>query len=316
MTTELPDLKTILAGTDDAPPTGRTGVIALLGRPNTGKSTFLNTLLGCHLAAVSNKPQTTRRQLLGIYNDQDSQLLFLDAPGVHHAKLAIDEAMDLSISRSLDEADLIVCLADPTREPGPEDFMVAQLAARSAKPLLLVLNKADLATPEQQRQTLDFYRQELPDAPETTMTATDPASVARLVGLLKARLPIGPFLFDRDNITDAYERDIAADLIREVLLEELQQEIPHCIAVTIDAWKATDKAIDVSATLNLERENHKGIVIGQGGRMIRHLRQLASARLAEFCQAKVNLELHIKIVPNWRKQLRSLRDFKLLPGKD
>jgi len=294
------------------PPSGRTGFVALLGRPNTGKSTLLNTLLGCHLAAVSNKPQTTRKQLLGIYNDDDSQILFLDAPGVHQSKLAIDEAMDLSICKALEEADVLVCLLDPLREPGTEDGMVALLAAKSAKPVLLVLNKTDASTPEQRQQMLEFYRHDLPEAPVFNLTATSKESAHELIGVLKTMLPEGVFLFDRESITDVYERDVAAELIREALLEELQQEIPHCIAVTIDSWTAQESGIAISATLNLERENHKGIIIGQGGRMIRHLRQLASDKIARFCQTKVTLALHLKIVPNWRKKNNQLRNFKLL----
>lgn len=313
---DLPDLQTILNSSEEAPQTGHTGVVTLLGRPNTGKSTLLNTMLGCHLAAVSDKPQTTRKQLLGIYNDRDSQLMFLDAPGVHHAKLAIDEAMDLSISKSLDEADVVVCMLDPTREPGAEDALVSQLAAKSAKPVLLILNKSDISTKEQQERALEFYRQSVPDSPVVYLTATEKSSVARLIAKLKMMLPVGPFLFDRDNITDVYERDIAAELIREVLLEELQKEIPHCIAVTIDFWHVLKDRIEISATLNLERENHKGIVIGQGGKMIKRLRQRSSEKIANFCQTAISLELHIKIVPNWRKKLNYLRDFKLLPGKE
>jgi len=294
------------------PPSGRTGFVALLGRPNTGKSTLLNTLLGCHLAAVSNKPQTTRKQLLGIYNDDDSQIMFLDAPGVHQSKLAIDEAMDLSICKALEEADVLVCLLDPLREPGAEDGMVALLAAKAAKPALLVLNKTDASTAEQRQQMLEFYRHDLPEAPAFNLTATDKASAQELIGILKTMLPEGPFLFDRESITDVYERDVAAELIREALLEELQQEIPHCIAVTIDSWKEQESGIAIEATLNLERENHKGIIIGQGGRMIRHLRNLSAEKIARFCQTKVTLALHLKIVPNWRKKNSQLKNFKLL----
>jgi len=313
---ELPDLSEILSGGGEEPPQGRTGFVALLGRPNTGKSTLLNTLLGCHLAAVSNKPQTTRKQLLGIYNDADSQIMFLDAPGVHHAKLAIDEAMDLSIGKALDDADILVCMVDPTRESGAEDEMVAQLALKAGKPTLIVLNKADISTVEQRSVALDFYRERLAASQVFQLTATDKASAELLVARLKEMLPVGPFLFDREEITDVYERDVAAELIREVLLEELQKEIPHCIAVTIDYWHATRSGIDISATLNLERENHKGIIIGQGGKMIKRIRVRSCEKISQFCHAKITLELHIKIVPNWRKKQYFLKDFKLLPEKE
>lgn len=294
------------------PEQGRTGYVALLGRPNTGKSTLVNTLLGCHLAAVSCKPQTTRRQMLGIYNDADSQIIFLDAPGVHAPKVLLDEAMSLSVQRTLEDADLILCLLDPARAPGAEDEMVARLARTSGKPVLLVLNKTDVTTAEQRRESLEFYRRELPDFPVCELTATDLASARALLAVVKEAMPTGVFLYDREEITNAYERDVAADLIREALLEELQQEIPHCIAVTLDTWHESAKGIKIGATLNLEREGHKPIVIGQGGKMIKRLRKVAAAKVAEFCGRKVDLSLFLKVVPNWRKRKQFLKEINLL----
>ncbi|NMA19376.1 MAG: GTPase Era [Lentisphaerae bacterium] len=296
----------------DLPEKGKTGFVALLGRPNTGKSTLLNTLLGCHLAAVSNKPQTTRKRMLGIYNDEDSQILFLDAPGVHRTKIAIDEAMAQSVDRVLEDADLVVCLLDPTREPGEEDRMAAELAKLCGKPVLLVLNKTDVATPAQQEASLAFYREILPEAESLLLIATDAASADHLLQRIKQLLPEGLFLFDRENLTDAYERDVAAELIREVLLEELQQEIPHSIAVVINLWKVIENRIRIDATLILEREAHKGIVIGQGGRMIKKIKRRAIQKIAEFCGQKVALDLFLKVMPNWRKQKNFLKEINLM----
>ena len=296
----------------EMPEKGKTGFVALLGRPNTGKSTLLNTLLGCHLAAVSNKPQTTRRRMLGIYNDADSQILFLDAPGVHSAKIAIDEAMSQSVGRVLEDADLVVCLLDPTREPGEEDRMAAELARSCGKPVLLVLNKVDLATPGQQEASLAFYRRFLPEVQSISLTATQTDSVAGLLLRIKSLLPEGLFPFDRENLTDAYERDVASELIREVLLEELQQEIPHSIAVIINSWKTAAGRIRIDATLTLEREAHKGIVIGQEGRMIKKIKRRSAQKIAEFCGQKIDLDLFLKVVPNWRKQKQFLKEINLL----
>jgi GTP-binding protein Era len=296
----------------DLPEKGKTGFVALLGRPNTGKSTLLNTLLDCHLAAVSNKPQTTRKRMLGIYNDADSQILFLDAPGVHRTKIAIDEAMAQSVDRVLEDADLVVCLIDPTREPGEEDRMAAELAKLCGKPILLVLNKTDVATPAQQEASLAFYRKILPEAESLSLIATDAASADHLLQRIKQLLPEGLFLFDRENLTDAYERDVAAELIREVLLEELQQEIPHSIAVVINLWKVIENRIRIDATLILEREAHKGIVIGQGGRMIKKIKRRSIQKIAEFCSQKVDLDLFLKVLPNWRKQKNFLKEINLM----
>ena len=302
-----------MSDTPVQPQKGHTGYVALLGRPNTGKSTFLNTVLGCHLAAVSAKPQTTRKSMLGIYNDADSQIIFLDAPGVHPYHIAIDEAMSESVNKVMADADLVICLVDPTRPPGKEDGMVAELAALCGKPVLLVLNKTDLSTPAQRQASLAFYQQKLPYAESYLMTATDAASSQGLIDRLKAQLPIEIFLYDREEVTTAYERDIAAELIRETLLEKLQDEIPHCIAVTVDAWKnMSETDILVRATLILEREAHKGIVIGRGGAMIKAIRRLAQAKISELCQgANIILELTIKVIQNWRKHKQFLKDIRL-----
>ncbi len=305
-------MPTQVSVSSELPEKGKTGFVALLGRPNTGKSTLLNTLLGCHLAAVSNKPQTTRKRMLGIYNDTDSQILFLDAPGVHSAKIAIDEAMAQSVERVLREADLVVCLLDPTREPGEEDRMTAELAGHCGKPMLLVLNKTDLATPVQQEASLAFYRHILPAAESVSLIATEAISVQKLLQRLKTLLPEGIFLFDRENLTDVYERDVAAELIREVLLEELQQEIPHSIAVIINSWKVDSNRIRIDATLTLEREAHKGIVIGQDGRMIKKIKRRSMQKITEFCGQKVDLALFLKILPNWRKQKHFLKEISLM----
>ncbi|MBO7741714.1 MAG: GTPase Era [Victivallales bacterium] len=298
--------------TEKLPPKGRTGYVALLGRPNTGKSTFLNTVLGCHIAAVSNKPQTTRKSMLGIYNDADSQVVFLDAPGVHSNHLAIDEAMSESVLRTLGDADIVLCLVDPTRVPGDEDGMAAKLAAESGKPVLLVLNKCDVSTQAQRDSSLAFYREFLPETEVLLLTATRPASCNSLMEKVKSMLPEDLFLYERDAVTTAYERDIAAELIRESLLEKLQDELPHCIAVTIDTWKSSEEEIQIRATLNLEREAHKGMVIGQGGRMLKAIRKDATARISELCGGvHVILSLFVKVVPNWRKHKQFLKEIKL-----
>lgn len=291
---------------------GKTGYVALLGRPNTGKSTLLNTLLNRHLAAVSNKPQTTRKFLLGILTDDDSQVLFLDAPGIHAAKLAIDEAMDESIRRVMEDADVVVCMIDPTRPPGAEDLMAATAAANAKKPTILAVNKVDQANQEQIAENLRFYQERVPDAPAVQIVALERERSLELLRRIKALLPEGPFMYDADELTDVYERDIAAEMIREVLLTELKQEVPHCVAVTIDTWKELQSKILVEATLNIERESHKGIILGQGGKMIKHIRQLSVQKISEFCGTRIDLRLFVKVVPDWRKRKQFLKDIKLM----
>ena len=305
------DLQEILSQKDDHR-IGKTGYVALLGRPNTGKSTLLNTVLHRHLAAVSPKPQTTRKYLLGIQTDEDSQILFLDAPGIHSGKIAIDEAMDASIRRVMKDADVVVCMVDPTREPGEEDGLAVNAAVHSKKPVIIAINKNDVAKEEQVAVSLEFYRRSLPDAPVVRIVALERDKVEPLLTLIKERLPEGPFLYSDDEMTDVYERDVAAELIRETLLEELKQEVPHCVAVTIDSWKAEGKRVSIEAMLNVERPGHRGIILGQGGNMIKHIRQCATAKIAEFCEAKVTLSLFVKVVPDWRNRKRFLKDIRLM----
>lgn len=290
---------------------GKTGYVALLGRPNTGKSTLLNTMLGQHLAAVSSKPQTTRKHLLGIFTDKDAQILFLDAPGIHRSKIAIDDSMDRSIARVLEDADMIVCMADPTREPGDEDTLAAERAAAAGKETVIAINKIDIATKEQIKSCLEFYKKYLPKAQAVEIAAIDEQKAAPLLNHLKKHLPSGPFLYDEDELTDVYERDIAAEFIRETLLEQLKQEVPHCIAVVIDKWTDKDGKIAISATLHIEREGHKAIIIGKGGERIKAIRIAAAKRISEFVQAHVTLSLFVKVTPDWRNNKRFLTDMGL-----
>ncbi|HPY89267.1 MAG TPA: GTPase Era [Lentisphaeria bacterium] len=291
---------------------GRTGYVALLGRPNTGKSTLLNTVLGQRLAAVSSKPQTTRKRLLGIHTDKDAQIIFLDAPGVHVGKLELDKAMDKAIARALEDADLLVVMLDPTREPGAEDELTAGLAAGCGKPAILAVNKTDVASAADIARSLAFYRQRLPDAPFLEIVALDRVRSEALLEQVKAMLPEGPFLYGDDDITNTSERDIAAELIREALLEELRQEVPHSVAVAVDSWKKKGNRLRLDATLYIERENHKAIIIGRGGQKIARIRESAEQRLQAFTGAPITLCLFVKVAPDWRQKKKLLQEFKLL----
>ncbi len=290
---------------------GKTGYVALLGRPNTGKSTLLNTLLKQHIAAVSPKPQTTRKHLLGIYTDDDSQILFLDAPGIHRCKIAIDDSMDRSINRVLKDADIIVCMTDPTREPGDEDSLAAERAAASKKPTIIAINKIDVADKDGIKKCTEFYHSILPNAQVIEIAAIDEKRSLPLLNALKKRLPSGPFSYDEDEITDVYERDIAAEFIRETLLEQLKQEVPHCVAVVIDKWVEKGSRVSISATLHIEREGHRGIIIGKGGERIKAIRESATKRIEEFLQTRVTLSLFVKVTPDWRNNKKFLTDVGL-----
>lgn len=297
--------------TENPWPAGRVGYVALLGRPNVGKSTFLNTVLGQHLAAVSAQPQTTRRRLLGIYCEAKAQVLFLDTPGVHRPANELGQSLQRAVDRAVGEADAVLCLADPTREPGEEDRAVAARAAALRVPVVLAVNKCDVATAEGVARTEAAYREALPAAPCFRVSALSLASLEPLLAALVQSLPEGPFLYPPDQVTDCYERDIGAELIREACLEHLRQEVPHALAVTVDEWADQREPCRVQATLHVERESQKRIVVGRGGAMVSAIRQAAETRLADLCGGPVQLRLWVKVSPDWRDRPGRLREFRL-----
>jgi len=297
---------------DSSWPSGHVGYVALLGRPNVGKSTLLNAMVDYRLAAVSSKPQTTRRRWLGARSDDDSQILFLDIPGVHAGENALDESMQHSIERAVADADLLVCIVDPTRVPGCEDQMVVDLAAAAAKPRLLVINKTDAASAEQVQQQLQFYTQQLQWQQQLCLAAVQPATLTPLIAAIKQLLPRGPFFYERDFVSTALEREIAADIVREAVLESLRDEVPHATAVDVEKWEETPAKIKLWAALYVERETQKQIVIGRGGEMIEQIRKMATNKLVDVLERRVQLRLHVKVVPHWRRNKGVLRQLDLL----
>lgn len=292
-------------------PEGKTGMVALLGRPNTGKSTLINTLLDYHLAAVSRKPQTTRKNCLGILTENETQIVFIDAPGVHKPHYELDKAMDQAIAQALNEADVVVCMADATREMGEEDLMVATRVAAAGKPTLMAINKQDLADEEGMNQAQEFYATHLPEAPVHRVAAVNRESLDQLLAGISDLLPAGPFLYDPEQLTDTFERDIASELIREALLESLREEVPHAIAVSVDKWQEKEKAIHITATLHVERSGQKGIVIGRGGSMLSKIKSEAIRKLRTIIDKRVRLDLFVRVSTDWRNRGDLLREFGL-----
>lgn len=290
-------------------PSGKVGYVALLGRPNVGKSTLLNSLLDHHLAAVSAKPQTTRRRWLGIYCEEDCQLLFLDTPGVHQPKMALGEAMQGAITKAVRDADVLVILVDALRRQGEEDGLVAERAAAAARiPALLAINKCDEATDEQIAVAEDFYRQRLgDDIPAFHVSGCERSTLDELLQAIRDRMPDGPFLYDPDELTDATVRELGADLIREVVMTVLRQEVPHATAVTIEQWDEGATPPQVQATLHVERDSQKGIVVGQNGQTIGQIRREAEALLSDTF-GPVKLKLWVKVSKDWRKRRGFVRD--------
>jgi GTP-binding protein Era len=298
---------------DSAWPSGHVGYIAVVGRPNVGKSTFLNAVLGETIFAVSSVPQTTRRQWLCVHSTPSAQMVFLDTPGVHTPRRALGEAMIESVDRSLRDADVVLCIADPTRAPGSEDREVGRRVVACGKPTVIALNKDDTASPDQIGQMEAFYREIIPAALAVfRIAAVRPASLVPLLDDLAARLPTGPFLYPPDAMTTATERDLAADLVREAAILHLRDELPHAVAAAIEQWDDGADRLRLQAVLFVERDRHKQIVIGQGGATIGAIRRSAETRLAAWLGRPVTLRIWVKVASDWRRRRGVLRDLGLL----
>jgi GTP-binding protein Era len=288
----------------------RAGFVTVVGRPNVGKSTLVNCLLGQKVAAVSPRPQTTRRKQLGILTNEQAQVIFMDTPGLHKPVHKLGEYMNAIAALTLQDADLILWLVAVDEDPTEEDRLVAEklAALQPSPPVFLLLNKADLLKQAVVQERGQLYAALLPAAQVFRISATTRIGVDALLTAIIDRLPVSEPYYDEEQITDLYEREIAADLIREAALLSLREEIPHAIAVRVDEYKErSEEMVYVAATLFVERESHKGIVIGQGGAMLKAIGMHARQQIEEMAGRKVFLELRVKVNKNWRNEAGALR---------
>jgi len=284
----------------------RSGFVAVIGRPNVGKSTLINVLLGQKIAAVSPRPQTTRRRQLGILTRPGAQLVFVDTPGLHQARHKLGTFMNEEAEASLDGADAILFLVDATCDPTEDDLGIASLIRKLKRrpPVVLALNKIDLVSNEAAAGVVQQYRQLLPQESESFLiSATRGDGLDRLVDFLVGLCPVGAPQYEEDQITDLYEREIAADLIREAALLKLRDEVPHGLAVRVDEFKERDNGMAyIRATLLVERDSQKGIVIGQGGKMLKQIGIAARREIEAMTGRKVFLEMRAKVEKGWRNR--------------
>ena len=295
------------------------GYICVVGRPNVGKSTLINLLLGQKIAAVSPRPQTTQRVQLGILSDEDSQMIFMDTPGIHKPLSKLGEAMNEAAIETISDADSVLWIVDISVKPNTEDEISAERikAGGPQDKVIMVLNKCDLVNPNQLSENENFYKKLLPEAKRMTVSCRSGQGIPELMAELKSRLPEGPAFYDPDQITDLYEREIASDLIRESLLKNLDDEIPHSIAVRIEEYKDRSETNSyINATLLLDRESHKGIVIGKGGEMIKKIGQDARHEIEKLTGRKIFLELRVKVMKNWRNDENLLRQLGIAKTKE
>jgi GTP-binding protein Era len=291
----------------------RFGYVSVVGRPNVGKSTLINTLLGQKVAAVSPKPQTTRRRQLGILTTDDSQIVFVDTPGIHNPRHKLGKFLNQEAEDALPGVDVVLFLVDVSEEPTDEDKWIATRLSRLARrtPLVLAPNKIDRVPAEELAPRLEAYQALVPeDAQAIPISATTGEGLDSLLAALTELIPFRKPEYAPEQITDMYERDIAAELIREACLQHLRDEVPHGVAVRIDEFtERGDEGAYIAATIFVERESQKGIAIGRGAEMLKRIGTTARHAIEDMSGRKVFLELRVKVLKEWRKDEKAMRRF-------
>jgi len=288
----------------------KAGFVAVAGKPNVGKSTLVNAMLGQKVAAVSPRPQTTRKRQMGILTLENAQVIFIDTPGLHRARHKLGEAMNQEAAATLEECDLALFIVDANQPPDEEDAQLASLLSQHRTPVLVVLNKIDLLEPSELEPRQEAYAALAPQAEVRSVSSTRGDNLPALLETILARLPANPPYFPESQVTDLYEREIAADLIREAALRILRDEVPHGIAIRIDQYtEREDHGAYIEATIFVEKESHKGIVIGQGGSMLKQLGTAARLEIEAMSSRKVYLRLRVKVRKDWRDDEKVLRWF-------
>ena len=293
----------------------KSGFVTLIGRPNVGKSTLMNRLIGQKIAITSNKPQTTRNRIQTVYTDERGQIVFLDTPGIHKAKNKLGEYMVNVAENTLKEVDVILWLVEPTTFIGAGERHIAEQLQKVTTPVILVINKVDTVKKEEILVFIDAYRKIYDFAEIIPVSALKGTNTDDVVETIFKYLPYGPRFYDEDTVTDQPMRQIVAELIREKALRCLDEEIPHGIAVYIDTMKErkTGDIIDIEATIVCERESHKGIIIGKQGQMLKKIGTQARKEIENMMDIKINLKLWVKVRKEWRDSDVQLKNFGYNP---
>ena len=292
----------------------KSGYAAIIGRPNVGKSTLMNCIIGQKIAITSNKPQTTRNRIQTVYTDENGQIIFLDTPGINKAKNKLGEYMLNSSLTTIRDADVILWLVEPTDHIGNgEQFIIGELEKVSL-PVILVVNKVDMVQKEKVFEAIDTYRKVYDFAEIVPICARDGKNVDTLLEQIMKYLPYGPMYYDEDTLTDQPMKQIVAETIREKALHCLSDEVPHGIAVVVDRYKERVRPdgvqiTDIDATIICEKDSHKGIIIGKGGEMLKRIGSTARYDIEQLVGNKVNLKLWVKIRKEWRDSDAQLKNF-------
>ena len=289
----------------------KSGFVTLIGRPNVGKSTLMNRLIGQKIAITSNKPQTTRNKIQTVYTCEQGQIVFLDTPGIHKAKNKLGDYMVNVAQHTLSEVDVILWLVEPSTFIGAGERHIIEQLKKTKTPVILVINKTDTVKREEILTFIDAYRKELEFAEIVPVSALKGDNTQDLIDSIFKYLPYGPMFYDEDTVTDQPQRQIVSELIREHALRCLDEEIPHGIAVSIDQmkWRADDSIVDIDATIVCERDSHKGIIIGKGGSMLKKIGSRARKEIEDLLETQVNLKLWVKVKKDWRDSDFLLKNF-------
>lgn len=287
----------------------KSGFVTLIGRPNVGKSTLMNLLIGQKIAITSNKPQTTRNRIQTVLTKEEGQIVFVDTPGIHKAQNKLGEYMVNVAERTLNEVDVVLWLVEPSTFIGAGERHIAERLSKVTTPVVLVINKVDMVKKEEVLIFIDAYQKIYDFAAIVPVSARSGENTDELLKVIFQYLPYGPQFYDEDTITDQPERQIVAELIREKALHCLNEEIPHGIAVSIDKMKFRKKIVDIEATIICERDSHKGIIIGKQGAMLKKIGSNARFEIERMLGSQVNLQLWVKVKKDWRDSDFLIKNF-------
>ncbi|WP_078379659.1 GTPase Era [Sutcliffiella halmapala] len=289
----------------------KSGFVSIIGRPNVGKSTFLNRVIGQKIAIMSDKPQTTRNKIQGVYTQDDAQIVFIDTPGIHKPKHKLGDFMMKVAQNTLKEVDLVLFMINAKEGLGRGDEFIIEKLKETNTPVYLVINKIDEVHPDELLPLMETYKSLFPFKEIVPISALQGNNVETLLEQIKKFLPEGPQYYPADQVTDHPERFIVAELIREKVLHLTREEVPHSIAVAIDSMKKRERGdiVDIQATIVVERDSQKGIVIGKQGKVLKEVGQKARIDIEALLGSKVFLELWVKVQKDWRNKQSQLRDF-------
>lgn len=294
----------------------KSGFVTLIGRPNVGKSTLMNHLIGQKIAITSSRPQTTRNRIQTVYTSEEGQIVFVDTPGIHKAKNKLGNYMVRIAERTLTEVDVILWLVEPTTFIGAGEKHIIEQLKKVKTPVILVINKTDKVKKAEVLTFIDAYRKEMDFSEIVPVSALKGDNTDALISCIMTWLPYGEPFYDEDTVTDQPERQIVAELIREKALRSLEEEIPHGIAVVIESMKFRKGAsvvADIEATIICERESHKGIIIGKKGAMLKRIGSLARPEIEDMLECRVNLQLWVKVRKDWRDSDLYMKNFGYNP---